>query len=150
MAFFQISDIISSLLLALAILCFYKHPKVEPNIKSFMVRHFFNEDSLNPNYQKPKIQTLSDLDLIETFNIERWRYKLRDDESLVSQIKKAKKSIVILTIIMTKISGFCEKLKNLVIWQDQRRSLLFGIITLIGYCIFEIVPLRVVIMIGGI
>lgn len=113
------------------------------------MRHFFNEESLNPNYKKPKIQTLSDLDLIETFNIEKWRYKLRDDESLVSQIRKAKKSVVILTVILTKISGFCEKLKNLILWQDQRRSLLFGFIALIGYCIFEIVPLRAVIMIGG-
>lgn len=133
----------------MAILCFTKHPKIEPKIKSFVNRHLFEESSLNPYYKKPQVQTLSELDLLETFNIDKWKYKLRDDESLVSQIKKAKKSVVILTVVLTKLSGFFEKMKNLVLWQDHRRSMLFSIFTLIGYCIFAIVPLRAVIMIAG-
>ena len=130
-------------------LCIYTHPKVKSRVKPFITELFFEERHLNPYYKPPQIQTAFEVDLLETFNTEKWKYKLVDDESLVTTLKKAKKSVVMLTIVLTKISGFFEKLKNIVMWQDHRRSLIFVFCTLVGYCIFAIVPMRFIIFVAG-
>lgn len=142
--YFDITEVISGFLMILTLLCIYKHPKIEPILHNFIVSIFFEDRHLNPSYREPKIITSFEFELLDAFNTERWRYKLVDDESLISVIKKGKKAIVILTIILTKLAGFCEKMKNLVTWQDQRRSFMFIGITLLGFCIFALVPLKLI------
>ena len=149
MATFHVADILPGFLILLAFICLYNHPKIEPKVKSLMDQYFFDDKYLNSFYRHPQIKTQFELELIETFNTEKWRHKLKDDESIVSQLKKAKKSIVILTIVLTKISGFCEKMKNIMIWQDPRRTLIFFAFTLIGYCVAAVVPMKLLILAGS-
>jgi len=133
----------------MTLLCFYNNPRVNARVKPVLTTLFFNEDHLNPFFREPQIQTLSDLEMAETFNTERWKYKLTDDESIYSVMKRAKKSVVWLTIFFHKVSGFFEKMKNIIMWQDSRRSMIFLFCSLIGYCIFAVVPLRLIIFIAS-
>jgi len=147
-ALFDVADTMAVLIGLMGILCFYNHPKVNARVKPALDMVFFGEGHLNPFYRDPEIKTLSDLEMEETFNTERWKYKLTDDESIYSVMKRAKKSVVWLTIFFTKVSGFFEKMKNIIMWQDHRRSMIFLICTVIGYCIFAVVPLRLLIFAG--
>jgi len=95
------------------------------------------------------VKTYRDLEIKKLMNTERWKYKLVDPESLVSLFKKFKHFLVEMTSFLTKTTGFLEKIKNIVTWQDPTRTLMFILIGTIGYCVLSVVGLRVLILLGS-
>ena len=114
-----------------------------------MITFFFQEKHLNPHYIFPRVKTYRDLEIKKLMNTERWKYKLVDPESLVSLFKKFKHFLVEMTSFLTKTTGFLEKIKNIVTWQDPTRTLMFILIGTIGYCVLSVVGLRVLILLGS-
>lgn len=145
----DISTLIPDLILLAVILFIYNHPKVKEFIQHYFISWFFNPAHRNPHYLEPRVQTLDDLENKKFMNTERWRYKLVDNESLVSLMKRAKKSIVILTIKLTKIAGFIEKLKNIAIWQDPTKTLMFIGFCLVAYCVLSVLNFRFLVLLGS-
>jgi len=145
---FEIADIIPNFILILVLACIYHHPKVHDFITNYMITLFFQEKHLNPHFVHPRVKTYRDLEIKKLMNTERWKYKLVDPESLVSLLKKFKHLLVEVTVLLTKGTGFFEKIKNLVTWQDPMRTLIFIGIGTIGYCVLSVISFRFLILLG--
>lgn len=130
-------------------ICVYKNPKVEKAVLDKLDQHFFQPQHLNPLYTQPRIQTVRDMDIKKLMNTEKWRYKLVDPDSLVTVFKKARKSIIAVTITLTKITGFIEKCKNIIMWQDSTRTFVFIVFSLLAYCIISVMGFRMVALLGS-
>jgi len=114
------------------------------------MRFFFLENDINSYYKTPKVIPQVDLTLKKNMQTAHWKSKLLAESSLMTRLKWAKKSLVILIILLMKASAFFEKLKNIIVWDDPDRTALFLIFTIIGYCAFSVIPLRFLILFAGI
>ena len=123
-------------------ICVLKHPNIENRLKPIVVDFFFKDEYLNSFYRKPCIMTTEDMDTRKDLNTEKWKYKIVDEDNLVTQILLIKRVLTGITITVTKIAGFCEKLKNLMLWKEPIRTYLFVGIGLVFYCILAILPFR--------
>jgi len=115
-------------------------------LKPLFTRLFFEEKDLSSCYKEPLVQSQVDLSRKKSMQTEHWKYKLKAESSLMTRLKVAKKSVVVLVIVLMKISAFCEKIKNIIVWDDRDRSFMFVMITVIGYCSFAVIPLRLVVL----
>ena len=141
---FEVSNLISDALLVISLICIYKHPEVEKVLKPLFIRLFFGDKDLSTYYKEPLVQAQIDLSRKKSMQTAHWKYKLKAESSLMTRLKVAKKSVVILVIVLMKLSAFCEKVKNIIVWDDRDRSTMFLAITVIGYCSFAVIPLRMV------
>jgi len=107
------------------------------------------ENDINTQFKKSKVIPQIDLTLKKSMRTEHWKHKLLAESSLMTRLKWAKKSLVILIILLMKVSAFFEKLKNIIIWDDPDRTALFLIFTITGYCSFSVIPIRFVILLAG-
>ena len=146
---FEVSNLIPDSLFTLTLICIYKHPKVEPKIKSLLVKAFFLERDINKEYKPPLVITLEELTMEKNMLTAHWKFKLKDQDSLMTRLKRAKKSVVVLVIFLTKVAALCEKIKNLIIWDDPYRTTVFITLTTIGYCTFSVLSIRMILLFAG-
>lgn len=145
----EASNVIADFLLVLSILCIYNHPTFNARIKPVLVRLFFMETDINTQFKKSKVIPQIDLTRKKNMQTSHWKYKLIAESSLMTRLKWAKKSLVILIILLMKVSAFFEKLKNIIVWDDPDRTALFLIFTITGYCAFSVLPIRLLILLAG-
>jgi len=131
------------------LLCAYKHPTIEAKIRPIIERVFFQEQDQNIYYTEPLITTSEEVQTNKDLNTEKWKYKIPDEDNLVTLILLIKRILAWLTITMTKIAGFCEKLKNIIIWKEPLRTSIFITAGLVIYCIIVIVPIRWIFLLAG-
>ena len=143
------ADLIPSLILLLVMISIYYHPNVEPYVNKKFDDWFFQQSHLNPHYHFPRVQTVDELETRKMMQTEKWKYKLVDPDSLVTVIRKAKSSLVLLTIVLAKVTGFFEKLKNIVTWHDPMRTKVFILFSLVGYCALSIISFRLIVLLGS-
>lgn len=131
-------------------LSIYKHPKIESQIKPLFTDIFFREDFRNPYYSVPMVKTLEDIATQKDLNTEKWKFKLVDEDNLVTQLLVIKRILTGISIGLTKAAGFCEKLKNIILWKEPARTSLFIFFGVILYCILALLPLRWSLLLIGI
>lgn len=133
---------LSLFFVCLTLLIVYKHPRVEAKMNSYMDVYFFSEQHLNSHYRHPLVETLEeDIDR-QDMDTEKWKYKLVDDDPILYQLKLAKKSIIVFIIILHRVTGFFEKLKNIVIWHDPKKTHWFIGLMVLAYCAASVMPFR--------
>src|SRR5207249_4315478 len=93
--------------------------------ENLLDRYLFCTSQLNPFYQQPKVMTIEDQEIKKYQNTAKWKEKFRNEESLVTTFKKAKKSLALMTIVLNSVSNFFEKMKNIITWEDPIRTTLF-------------------------
>ena len=143
------ADLIPTLILLLVVLSVYKHPSIEPVVDKKLDFWFFETSHLNSHYQFPQVQTMTELETKKMMQTEKWKYKLVDPDSLVTVFRKAKNSLVSLTILLAKVTGFFEKIKNIITWQDPLRTKIFILVSLIGYCTLSVISFRLIALLSG-
>jgi Plant phosphoribosyltransferase C-terminal. len=146
---FDISTFLPDLMFFFVLLSIYKAPFVKRYVEPFLEEYFFNESHLNPYYQKPCVTTAEDQDIKKFMNTSKWKEKFRNEESLVTTFKKAKKSLATMTIVLNSVSSFFEKVKNIVCWEDPTRTLCFMGFLMFAYCAIYAIGMRTMILLAG-
>jgi len=141
-AFEEFENWFANLILLLVLLCIYNHQGVNSKIKPIFVKCFFKDSDLNSHYLKPRIKIKEDVQTQKDLNTEKWKYKIVDEDNLVTQLIIIKNVLAWIAIALTKFAGFCEKLKNLVMWVEPLRTSVFICLGLIAYCILAVLPFR--------
>jgi len=141
-AFAEFENWFANLILLLVLLCIYNHQGVNSRIKPLFVKCFFKDSDLNPNYLKPRIKIKEDVQTQKDLNTEKWKYKIVDEDNLVTQLIIIKNVLAWIAIALTKFAGFCEKLKNLIMWVEPLRTSVFICLGLIAYCVLAVLPFR--------
>jgi len=136
------SNVLALFFIWLTLLIIYKNPKIEARIKGYMDLYLFSEQHLNPNYHHPMVQTLEEGIDKQDMDTEKWKYKLVDDDPILYQLQLAKKSIIVFTVILHRVTGFFEKLKNIILWHDPIKTLLFLVLSSLAYCAASVMPFR--------
>ena len=135
-------SLISLFFLVLTLLCIYNHPWVQQKVGSFLNTYFFSDEHLNSDYHHPMVQTLEELLDKKEMQTEKWKYKLVDDDPILYQLKVAKQSVMVFASVLLKVTGFFEKLKNIIMWHDPLRTLWFIGFTLLAYCASSVMSFR--------
>lgn len=140
---------LSVLCLLLTLFGIYKNPKIEKKVDHFASIYFFSEDQLNTDYHKPRVQTNQEMIAKKDMQTGKWKYKLVDTDPLLLQYKKVKKSVIVFTEKLLKITGFIEKMKNILMWHDPIRTMWFIGFTFIAFFVFAVIPIRILLVIAG-
>jgi len=90
----------------------------------------------------------TDTEIKKYMNTEKWREKLKSEDSYVTQFKKAKKSLALMIIVLNSVSSFFEKFKNIMTWEDPTRTAFFLGFSMFMYCALHTVGFRVVFIAG--
>jgi hypothetical protein len=146
---FDVSTFVPDFLFFLIILSIYKAPPIKKYIQPFLQKYFFDDSHLNHFYQKPCVVTADDQDIKKSMNTAKWKEKFRNEESLVTTFKKAKKSLATMTIVLNSVSSFFEKLKNIVSWEDPTRTTCFIVFLIFTYCALYTIGLRTMFLLAG-
>ncbi len=133
----------------MVLLAVYKHPSVESKVLPVLNKIFFRKEFQNPFFSVPLVITAEDIQIKKDLNTEKWKYKIEDEDNLVTLLLLIKRILAGLTIMLTKTAGFFEKVKNLITWREPLRTSLFIVAGLIIYCVLSILPLRWVIIFGS-
>ena len=91
----------------------------------------------------------TDTEIKKYMNTEKWREKLKSEDSYVTQFKKAKKSLALMIIVLNSVSSFFEKFKNIMTWEDPTRTAFFLGFSMFMYCALHTVGFRVVFIAGS-
>ena len=140
---------LSVLCLLVTLFGIYKNPKIEKKVNHFAKIYFFSEEQINVDYHKPRVQTTQEMIANKDMQTGKWKYKLVDTDPYMLQYKKAKKSLILFTAKLLKITAFIEKLKNILIWHDPIRTIWFIGFTLIGFFVFAVLPFRILLVLAG-
>ena len=132
----------ANIVLLLMVLCIYNNKGVKSRIKPTFQTYFFKVTDLNSHFSSPCVKTKEDIQTLKDLDTEKWRYKIVDEDNLVKQLIWIKNVLAWLAIAMTKFAGFCEKVKNLIMWVEPLRSSIFLCLGLILYCILAVLPFR--------
>ena len=82
-------------------------------------------------------------------NTEKWREKLKSEDSYVTQFKKAKKSLALMIIILNSVASFFEKAKNIIVWEDPIRTAFFLTFSMLLYCSLYTIGFRMVFLLAS-
>ena len=145
----QVENLLANFVFFIVLLSIYKHPKVENQIKPILTEIFFREDLRNPYYSVPAVKTLEDIATQKDLNTEKWKFKIVDEDNLVTQLLVIKRILTGISIGLTKAAGFCEKLKNIILWKEPARTSLFICFGIVLYCILALLPLRWTLLLIG-
>lgn len=119
---------------------------------------------LNPYYMTPKLFTIEQKDLkkntmtldkVIKFENNEIKIEVEEDEneareSLYQKIRAIQKQFFVVQVQMTYFSNFAEKILNLFTWKEYHRTLYFFTIIVIIYCFLRVLPLRYLMLAGGI
>jgi len=136
------SNVLALFFVWMTLLTVYKYPKIETRIKAYLDLYFFSEQHLNPHYHHPLVQTLEEGSDKQDMDTEKWKYKLVDDDPILYQLQLAKNIIIVFTVILHKVTGFFEKLKNIILWHDPIKTLWFLALMALAYCAAAVMPFR--------
>ena len=133
--------LIENLLMMIIILTISKHDEVSRYISKYINFDslFFKDKDFNPNYRNPLVFTITEAENRKILDPKKFQNMDANEQKGIYQAYKTfKKSMAFLDITLTAISNFFEKSKNLIIWEDKRRSLYFMLFTFIAYLTMEI------------
>lgn len=146
---FDVSTVLPDFMFLLVLIALYKSPPMNKYVLPYLEEWFFGDSHLNPYYQNPCVTTAGDQDIKKSMNTSKWKEKFRNEESLVTTFKKAKKSLATMTIVLNSVSSFFEKFKNILSWEDPTRTACFIAFLMFAYCALYAIGLRTMILLAG-
>jgi hypothetical protein len=136
------NQLLSYIILIFILITIYQHPVLEEIINNFLNQKFFAPEHRSKIYVNPLVQTIEQIETNKTADIQRFKMKIKDKESMYAKYQVMKKSIAKLQILLTKLCNFFEKMKNLTNWSDPQKTAFFLVFLLSAYTFTSTLPLR--------
>ena len=149
---FKMDDLLQNLIMMIIILTISNYDKFSGCISKYINFDslFFQDKDLNPNYLHPLVFSITATENKKILDPKKFQnMDSNENKGIYETYKTFKKSMAFLDITLTAISNFFEKWKNLITWEDKRRSLYFILFTFIAYLFIEVLTMRVLIFIGS-
>ena len=127
----------------------YQYPTINKAIENWMDDWVFTPARLNRYYQAPHFDTIDQAQNKKIADMNRFKEKIVDPDSLLTAIKKIKVMLAQMTITLMEVANFIEKTKNLICWSDEHRTFYFALAALFLYCVLNLFSVRLLILLGS-
>ena len=145
----DVNSILNNFVIFIILVTIYSYPGVNQWVHKKLDEKIFNSEHLNPHYKEPLVETVDQVQQKKLADMNRFKARIEDPDSLYTTLKKIKNMLAQLTIAMMQIANFMEKTKNLVCWVDQYRTFYFVAAATLAYCALNAFTLRLIILIGS-
>lgn len=146
---FDMNFIVNDLLVFFALLTIYQYPPVYKRITDWLDEYIFTPANLNRNFREPLVETVKQSNRKMLADMNRFKQKIKDPDSLMTTLKKIKNGLASMTMVMMELANFIEKFKNLVCWVDSTRTVYFFMATIFVFCALNAFTLRLLIFLGS-
>lgn len=140
---------INNFIIFIILITIYQYPKVNQWVNKQLHEKVFAAESINPDYKEPLVETVEQVSRKKLADMNRFKERIKDPDSLITTLKKIQVMLAQLTIAMMEIANFMEKTKNLICWADEYRTFYFVGFAVFAYCALNAFTLRLLILLGS-
>ena len=145
----DVNGIVNDFLILLILITIYRYPPIYEQVNEWFLKQVFTKENLNKYYEEPLVETVKQNNINQLADMNRFKQKIKDPDSLYTVLKKIKNMLASMTMTMMEVANFIEKSKNLVSWVDQTRTKYFLFAAVFAFCALNALTLRLLILCGS-
>lgn len=120
------------------------HHRARPRFERF-IKQLCHPQTINPHYIETLVNSKLYIREHKYMEIDLLRKKLKSTQSLKQTMSKMKKQYNYAPYVAHKVVNYIEKVKNLLTWYDERKTLVFLAILFLLYIVSLLVPFKLIV-----